>query len=85
MSHEEGCRLNGCHQGQANCDLSGAPFLIIDMGDFFTLVGQRMIKHVPILRPNKEYWRPKDQGKYLEFLGSHPEEMSPMSPGTEWD
>lgn len=83
--HEEGCILNGRHWGREHCDLPGAPFLIIETGDFFTLVGQHMIKHVPILRPNKEYWRTKDQDKYLEFLSSHLGKTSPMSHGTEWD
>ena len=44
-----------------------------------------MIKHVPILRPNEGYWRTKEEGKSLEFLGSHLGEMSPVSQGTEWD
>ena len=70
--HEEGCILNDCHWGQECCDRPGAPFLnLIDTGDFFTLVGQHMIKHVPILRPNAGYQRTKDQCKHQEFLGSH--------------
>lgn len=77
--HEEACALNGCHLGQEHCDCPRAPFLnLIDIGDFFTLVGQHMIKHVPILRPNAEYQKTKDQCKYQEFLGSHLREKSPM-------
>lgn len=77
--HKEGYILNGCHWGQECCDRPGAPFLnLIDIGDFFTLVGQHMIKHVPILRLNAGHQRTKDQKcKYQEFLGSHLGEKSP--------
>lgn len=53
--HMRGCMLNGCHWGQEHSDFPGAPsWNIVDIGDFCTSVGQHMIKHVPILRPNAE-------------------------------